>query len=916
VQSDVSLTLNMTGQQGYGNFSNFKFEKCRGNQKQLFKKRRVTAVRRFWKRATPFIFAERRRSPYYLTKITHKVMTFSSLHCYRSVTILCLMGWFLFNSVLGWGQTCGTPPPTAAEMQQRIAQVAGVVVGGTAKTYNIPVKIFLIRSNNGSEWPMPQIQNDIDQALVTMNQKLNIGTANPPVTLTNTFNFFRCGPINIVNSTYLHTSNNTIVGSSGPLDFLYETGMMNMYIFNSSAVIPPVAHNVQSVVKTIHMALGPEITSGNFFHELGHTVGLLHTFEGLTSESPYNNPAVTGTGFIARELVIRSLAAGVGKSFPRPNYWTAGDYVEDTPAACGNLDGNSSCKQDGNCNYTGNYRDRNGDFISDPTNILIKNYMGYVGGGCRNEFTLGQRKKADTLACTILKPFFDQNFDYCYGSLKATDKVEIEGTSTALDRVRLLFYDELLDPNPIINIIERKFSRTINEKGTGQFSVRLFPRLNQAQTGRLQYANIVRHRLNDVTQFDNDWSVGVDVSTLDITAMSRHMLGIESLANGYKMIAADVNRNNTITNFDIVEIQRLINGIYTALPGFQSPWRFIPETVTQNPSGSIHNNFNGGVQYEDNPFSTTAQGFGTTLFDPNTYCNNEWGVATPWLYTVSNNQNGRGFDAVRMGNAEGNTTVNFGDGVVTSERTKKEDCEGDVVMVVPKTSIKAGETVQLIVRGYEFKDVSAIQMGMRASKEDFEYVKIETSTLDNFLEENCLGGLNIGNDNLKLVWVDNKINAKNLKNRDALFTITLKAKRSITDLSTVFYLDDEVLETYFLSFKSGCKKDVSLEIEVKIPQRLDQGAEERGDIEAPVALRCVPNPASSTANLIFDAQTDFEGNIAIQDNFGKVVKTLPYTFRAGRNIIAIPDFSELPVGVLAITVKDAQQQHTVRVIKY
>jgi hypothetical protein len=43
---------------------------------------------------------------------------------------------------------------------------------------------------------------------------------------------------------------------------------------------------------------------------------------------------------------------------------------------------------------------------------------------------------------------------------------------------------------------------------------------------------------------------------------------------------------------------------------------------------------------------------------------------------------------------------------------------------------------------------------------------------------------------------------------------------------------------------------------------------------------------------------------------------LPYTFKEGRNVIAIPDFSELPVGILTITVKDAQQQHTVRVIKY
>jgi hypothetical protein len=86
-------------------------------------------------------------------------------------------------------------------------------------------------------------------------------------------------------------------------------------------------------------------------------------------------------------------------------------------------------------------------------------------------------------------------------------------------------------------------------------------------------------------------------------------------------------------------------------------------------------------------------------------------------------------------------------------------------------------------------------------------------------------------------------------------------------------------------------------------------------LETPAALHCVPNPASSTANLVFDAQTDFEGNIAIQDNFGKAVKVVPYQFRAGRNVIEVPKFDQLPAGVLNITIDNGSKKHTARLVK-
>lgn len=64
------------------------------------------------------------------------------------------------------------------------------------------------------------------------------------------------------------------------------------------------------------------------------------------------------------------------------------------------------------------------------------------------------------------------------------------------------------------------------------------------------------------------------VSTYDLVLISRHILGIDTLDSPYKMIAADANNSESITNFDIVELRRLILGITIEL-GSNTSWRFV-----------------------------------------------------------------------------------------------------------------------------------------------------------------------------------------------------------------------------------------------------------------------------------------------------------------------------------------------------
>lgn len=71
------------------------------------------------------------------------------------------------------------------------------------------------------------------------------------------------------------------------------------------------------------------------------------------------------------------------------------------------------------------------------------------------------------------------------------------------------------------------------------------------------------------------------VSTADIVKIQRHILGIEPLSSGYKMIAADVNRSGEITAKDVSELRRLILGITSEIQGNTS-WRFVHALHTFN----------------------------------------------------------------------------------------------------------------------------------------------------------------------------------------------------------------------------------------------------------------------------------------------------------------------------------------------
>ncbi len=65
------------------------------------------------------------------------------------------------------------------------------------------------------------------------------------------------------------------------------------------------------------------------------------------------------------------------------------------------------------------------------------------------------------------------------------------------------------------------------------------------------------------------------VSTADLIAIQKHILGMESLSSPYKLLAADVNDSKSVTTLDLINIRNVVLGRNSNFPS-EKVWIFIP----------------------------------------------------------------------------------------------------------------------------------------------------------------------------------------------------------------------------------------------------------------------------------------------------------------------------------------------------
>lgn len=228
---------------------------------------------------------------------------------------------------------------------------------------------------------------------------------------------------------------------------------------------------------------------------------------------------------------------------------------------------------------------------------------------------------------------------------------------------------------------------------------------------------------------NNDYKNGV--STLDLVEIQKHLLGIRDLSSPYKMIAADANNSKSITAYDLVELRKLILGIYSELPNNAS-WRFVDKTYS----------------FPD-PYNPWMQ---------------DW-PENHILSPLSQGMNHADFYGIKVGDV--NNTVKANASTILPRGS------GQVLdLVIDDKVVSAGETFEMPVYASSANTLEGIQFSFDLGQV-LNLVTVKAGSMD-VTEEN-FGWLQ--NRTLTSSW--NKADGLNVDETQPLFTLVLKADASV-----------------------------------------------------------------------------------------------------------------------------------------
>ncbi len=329
------------------------------------------------------------------------------------------------------------------------------------------------------------------------------------------------------------------------------------------------------------------------------------------------------------------------------------------------------------------------------------------------------------------------------------------------------------------------------------------------------------------------------VSTLDIVLIQKHILSEKLLGSPYKVIAADVNRSNTITGVDLIEIRKLILGIYSDWQSTE-PWVFIPDTH----------------QFTDEQ--------------------NPWGHPETMVYNnllISDAQ--ANFFGVKMGDVSGNAVVNFNQEIIEARSSEIFRIEMENIEFVK------GDDVRVVFEGVNATTIDGIQFTIEfdataLSYSGYESAKFELADYNVGLQEAHNGIITISYDNIDGIDVNTS---------EALFAINFTAK------------SNEKIE-HVVTINSSLTKAEAYNAEGEIQDVILQSSGPSTDNNSFELFQNQPNPFNNSTEIGFYLPESGEARFEVMSADGKVIYSKEGNYEKGMNSIMLESANLQNKGVL------------------
>jgi len=314
------------------------------------------------------------------------------------------------------------------------------------------------------------------------------------------------------------------------------------------------------------------------------------------------------------------------------------------------------------------------------------------------------------------------------------------------------------------------------------------------------------------------------VSTLDIVLIQKHILGIQDLNSPYKLIAADVNKSESISATDLIEIRKVILGLQTEWNNVE-PWVFVPD--------------NHIFADDENPWSFPE----TSVYNG--------------LYVSDADVN---FFGIKMGDVTESAIVNFSQDAVESRSSKA------LRMETSNFEFAAGGELRIPFRAVNENSIDGLQFT----------VEFDASVLTYNGYEGGIFGLKDGNigtqraaDGIITISYDD-ITGIDINVGDALFTLNF-ASKTTAEVEDVISINSAVTTAQAYD-RNGSIQDITL-----------LSSESVTEGESMELFQNQPNPFNNSTEIGFYLPEAGQATLKVMSADGKVIYTDVGNYEKGMN---------------------------------